>query len=66
MTMKKGFCISTFKENANGLGNHATSTAKAKLHLNKVMLYVWWDIEEIVYFEFFPRNQATPKFILDN
>ena len=34
------------------------SISKADIHQKKVMLSVWWDFKDIIYFELLPRNQT--------
>ena len=36
----------------------AQSTSKAAIYQKKVMLSVWWDFKDIVYFELLPRNRT--------
>ena len=33
--------------------------SKVELHEKKIMLSVWWDWEDVVFFELLPRNQTT-------
>ena len=33
-------------------------TSKAELHQKKIMLSVWWDLEDFVFFELLPKNQT--------
>ena len=35
----------------------AQLTSKADIHKKKVIMSVWWDFKDIVYFELLPRNQ---------
>ncbi|KAF6130886.1 hypothetical protein HJG60_007843 [Phyllostomus discolor] len=35
------------------------TTPKASLHPNKVMLYIWWDWEGVLYYELLPENQTV-------
>ncbi|CAK9832788.1 Histone-lysine N-methyltransferase SETMAR [Anthophora retusa] len=36
----------------------AQTTSKAEIHLKKIMLSVWWDYKETLYFELMPQNQT--------
>ena len=37
------------------------TTSNAELHQKKIMMSVWWDWKDVVFFELLPRNQ-TIKF----
>jgi histone-lysine N-methyltransferase SETMAR len=39
-------------------GERPLSTPKAELHQKKVMLCIWWDWKEILYYNLLPRNQT--------
>jgi histone-lysine N-methyltransferase SETMAR len=39
-------------------GERPLLTPKAELHQKKVMLCIWWDWKEILYYDLLPRNQT--------
>ena len=56
--MKNGLftTISSRKDRGPRPHEPAQTTSKAGIHQKKVLLSIWWDYKEIVYFEILPSN----------
>ena len=55
-TVMSGYC--TVKRWWGKWNGPPPTTPKASLHPKKVMLYIWWDWEGVLYYELLPENQT--------
>jgi len=57
--MKSGYTTTTQSEKSWGKPGHTSiSTAKPNIHSSKLMLYIWWDQQGIVYYELLRPNET--------
>jgi len=57
--MKNGsFTIMLSKKDLGKWNEPSLAIPKADLHPKKVMLCVWWDWKEILYYELLPNNET--------